>query len=121
MAIALSTHARVTTVWHENFWWIAPSYFVGAATSALAVTFVSHAGYWIAPITFAPLYLTYRTYNVYLGRMEDKQRHVQQRRQAEDAGLHGRRVTPGCRQCREQGRGDDAQPEHHEQPERPEP
>ena len=78
MAIALSTHARVTTVWHENFWWIAPSYFVGAATSALAVTFVSHAGYWIAPITFAPLYLTYRTYNVYLGRMEDKQRHVQQ-------------------------------------------
>jgi diguanylate cyclase (GGDEF)-like protein/putative nucleotidyltransferase with HDIG domain len=77
-AIALSTHARVTTVWHENFWWIAPSYFVGAATSALAVTFVNHAGYWIAPITFAPLYLTYRTYNVYLGRMEDKQRHVLQ-------------------------------------------
>jgi diguanylate cyclase (GGDEF)-like protein/putative nucleotidyltransferase with HDIG domain len=77
-AIALSTHTRVTTVWHDNFWWIAPSYFVGAATSALAVTFVNHAGYWIAPITFAPLYLTYRTYNVYLGRMEDKQRHVQQ-------------------------------------------
>jgi len=78
IAIALSTHKRVTTVWHDNFWWIAPSYFVGAATSALAVTFVNHAGYWIAPVTFAPLYLTYRTYNVYLGRMEDKQRHVQQ-------------------------------------------
>jgi hypothetical protein len=44
MATALSMHARVTTVWHENFWWIAPSYFVGAATSALAVTFVNHAG-----------------------------------------------------------------------------
>src|SRR5947207_811641 len=78
IAIALSTHKRVTTVWHDNFWWIAPSYFVGAATSALAVTFINHSGYWIAPISFVPLYLTYRTYNVYLGRMEDKQRHVQQ-------------------------------------------
>jgi diguanylate cyclase (GGDEF)-like protein/putative nucleotidyltransferase with HDIG domain len=77
-AIALATRERISTTWHNNFWWIAPSYFVGAATSALAVTFVQHAGYWIAPVTFVPLYLTYRTYNVYLGRMEDKQRHVQQ-------------------------------------------
>ena len=27
---------------------------------------------------FAPVYLTYRTYKVYLGRIEDEQRHVQQ-------------------------------------------
>ena len=37
-----------------------------------------HAGYWVAPLTFAPLYLTYRTYKVYMGRIEDEQRHVQQ-------------------------------------------
>jgi diguanylate cyclase (GGDEF)-like protein/putative nucleotidyltransferase with HDIG domain len=77
-AIALSTGERVTTVWHNNFWWIAPSYFVGAGTSGLAVTLVNYAGYWVAPLTFAPLYLTYRTYTVYLGRMDDKKRHVQQ-------------------------------------------
>ncbi len=77
-AIALSTRGRIATVWHDNFWWIAPSYFVGAGTSALAVTCVQYAGYWLAPIAFLPLYLTYRTYNVYLGRMEDRQRHVQQ-------------------------------------------
>ena len=40
--------------------------------------FVTHAGYWVAPLTFAPLYLTYRTYKVYMGRIEDEQRHVQQ-------------------------------------------
>ena len=40
--------------------------------------FVEHAGYWVAPLTFAPLYLTYRTYKVYMGRIEDEQRHVQQ-------------------------------------------
>src|SRR6202040_1630778 len=37
-----------------------------------------HAGYWLAPLTFAPLYLTYRTYKVYMGRIDDEQRHVLQ-------------------------------------------
>ena len=39
--------------------------------------FVDHGGYWMAPLAAAPLYLTYRTYKVYLGRIEDEQRHVQ--------------------------------------------
>jgi hypothetical protein len=77
-AIALSSRERVTTTWHRNFLWSAPSYFVGAGTAALAVSFVTHAGYWIAPLSFLPLYLTYRTYKVYMGRIEDQQRHVQQ-------------------------------------------
>jgi diguanylate cyclase (GGDEF)-like protein/putative nucleotidyltransferase with HDIG domain len=77
-AIALSTRANVFTTWNNNFLWSAPSYFVGAGTAAVAAALVSHAGYWIAPLTFAPLYLTYRTYKVYMGRIEDEQRHVQQ-------------------------------------------
>ena len=77
-AIALSSHERIATTWHTNFLWSAPSYFVGAGTAALAVSFMMHSGYWIAPLTFAPLYLTYRTYKVYMGRIEDQQRHVQQ-------------------------------------------
>ncbi|MBI4486738.1 MAG: HD-GYP domain-containing protein, partial [Acidobacteria bacterium] len=77
-AIALSTRERIVTTWHTNFLWSAPSYFVGAGTAALAAKYIEHAGYWIAPLTFAPLYLTYRTYKVYMGRIEDQQRHVQQ-------------------------------------------
>jgi diguanylate cyclase (GGDEF)-like protein/putative nucleotidyltransferase with HDIG domain len=77
-AIALSSRERIATTWHTNFLWSAPSYFVGAGTAAIAAWFVTHAGYWIAPLTFAPLYLTYRTYKVYMGRIEDQQRHVQQ-------------------------------------------
>jgi len=77
-AIALSTRANIVTTWNNNFLWSAPSYFVGAGSAALAASFVAHAGYWIAPLTFAPLYLTYRTYKVYMGRIEDEQRHVQQ-------------------------------------------
>ena len=77
-AIALTTRERIITTWQTNFLWSAPSYFVGAGTAALAAKYVTHAGYWIAPLTFAPLYLTYRTYKVYMGRIEDQQRHVQQ-------------------------------------------
>ena len=35
-------------------------------------------GYWMAALATAPVYLTYRTYKVYLGRIQDQQRHVQQ-------------------------------------------
>ncbi len=77
-AIALSTRTKILSTWNNNFLWSAPSYFVGAGSAALAASFVAHAGYWVAPLTFAPLYLTYRTYKVYMGRIEDEQRHVQQ-------------------------------------------
>src|SRR5437867_2383294 len=77
-AIALSTRTSIINTWQDNFLWSAPSYFVGAGSAALAASFVEHAGYWVAPLTFAPLYLTYRTYKVYMGRIEDQQRHVQQ-------------------------------------------
>src|SRR5712691_6081889 len=77
-AIALASRDNVAVVWNGNFLWSAPSYFVGALAAAVAATVVEQAGYWLAPLTFAPLYLTYRTYKVYMGRIEDEQRHVQQ-------------------------------------------
>jgi diguanylate cyclase (GGDEF)-like protein/putative nucleotidyltransferase with HDIG domain len=76
-AVALSTHQPIFSTWNNNFLWSAPSYFVGAGTAAVGAWFIVHAGYWL-PFTFAPIYLTYRTYKVYMGRIEDEQRHVQQ-------------------------------------------
>ncbi len=46
-------------------------------TAAGATWFVWHASYWL-PLTVAPVYLTYRTYKVYMGRIEDERRHAQQ-------------------------------------------
>ena len=77
-AIALSTRQKIARTWHTNFLWSAPSYFAGALVAALGATFVRDAGYWLAALTFAPLYLVYHTYKVYMGRVEDEQRHVQQ-------------------------------------------
>ena len=77
-AIGLSSKQSVARTWHTNFLWSAPSYFVGALMSAVGAYFVRSAGYGLAVLTFAPLYLVYRTYQIYMGRIEDKQRHVRQ-------------------------------------------
>jgi diguanylate cyclase (GGDEF)-like protein/putative nucleotidyltransferase with HDIG domain len=77
-AISLSTKQAVVRVWNENFLWSAPSYFVGALAAALGAWVIHLGGYWMALLATAPVYLTYRTYKVYLGRIQDQQRHVQQ-------------------------------------------
>ena len=86
-AIALATRQSVFTTWNNNFLWSAPSYFVGALTAAVATWAVANAGYWL-PLTFAPIYLTYKTYKVYMGRIEDQQRHVQQKNENKDGREH---------------------------------
>ena len=78
-AIALSTRQSILKVWNENFLWSAPSYFVGAGAAAVSTWLVAaHSVHWVLPLGAAPLYLTYRTYKVYLGRIEDEQRHVRE-------------------------------------------
>jgi diguanylate cyclase (GGDEF)-like protein/putative nucleotidyltransferase with HDIG domain len=77
-AIGLSIKQRIVRVWHDNFLWSAPSYFVGALAAAAAAWVMQRGGYAMAVLTSMPVYLLYRTYKVYLGRVQDEQRHVQE-------------------------------------------
>jgi diguanylate cyclase (GGDEF)-like protein/putative nucleotidyltransferase with HDIG domain len=78
-AIALSTRQSALKIWNENFLWSAPSYFVGAGAAALAVGVLNVVSVrWLLPLAAAPLYLTYRSYKMYLGRIDDEQRHVRE-------------------------------------------
>ena len=77
-AIGLSTRQSIVRVWNENFLWSAPSYFVGAGVAAFAASIIDRGGYYTASLLAAPVYLTYRTYKVYMGRIQDQQRHVAQ-------------------------------------------
>ena len=77
-AIALSTRSNVLPVWNENFLWSAPSYFVGAAVAAGVIVLLQMSTQWLVPLGIAPLYLTYRSYKIYLGRIEEEQRHVKE-------------------------------------------
>jgi diguanylate cyclase (GGDEF)-like protein/putative nucleotidyltransferase with HDIG domain len=78
VAIGLSTYQSIFAVWNENFLWSAPSYFVGAAVAVAAEWAFLGSGIWVALLLAAPLYLTYRTYKVYLGRIDDERRHVEE-------------------------------------------
>jgi diguanylate cyclase (GGDEF)-like protein/putative nucleotidyltransferase with HDIG domain len=78
VAIGLVTHESVFPVWNQNFLWSAPSYFVGAGIAACTQWAFQGTGIWLAWIALPPLYLMYRTYKVYLGRVEDEHRHVQE-------------------------------------------
>ncbi len=77
-AISLSTRQALVRVWNENFLWSAPSYFVGALAAAVGAWVIQLGGYWMAALAAAPVYTTYWAYRVYLGRIQDQQRHVQQ-------------------------------------------
>jgi diguanylate cyclase (GGDEF)-like protein/putative nucleotidyltransferase with HDIG domain len=78
VAIGLATHQPVLPVWNENFLWSAPSYFVGAVLAAASQWAFEGSGVVLAWVALPPLYFMYRTYKVYLGRVEDERRHVQE-------------------------------------------
>src|SRR5262249_28246527 len=58
-AIALSSRSAIVKTWYGNFLWSAPSYFVGAASVAIAESLVARFGLWVAPVTLAPLFVTF--------------------------------------------------------------
>jgi diguanylate cyclase (GGDEF)-like protein/putative nucleotidyltransferase with HDIG domain len=83
IAIALSTRQSLLKVWNENFLWSAPSYIVGATAAAMSAWAIMTSGPWLALLAIVPLAVTFYTYKVYLGRIDDERRHV-----AEMADLH---------------------------------
>jgi diguanylate cyclase (GGDEF)-like protein/putative nucleotidyltransferase with HDIG domain len=78
VAVSLATRQSFMAVWNQNFLWSAPSYFVGAGAAAIFTWGVMTSGVWLLLLASAPLYITYRTYKVYLGRIDDERRHVEE-------------------------------------------
>ena len=86
-AVGLSTEERVWKVWQSNFLWTAPSYVVGAGAAAGAAAAWAAGWGWLLPLAIAPVYLTFRSYRVYLDRIAAEQRHHE-----EMMRLHGQTV-----------------------------
>jgi len=74
--IALCTRRTVWRVWHDDFLWSVPSFIVAGTAGAAAAVVIQRGGAWFAILAVAPVYLTYRTYQVFLRRIEDERRHV---------------------------------------------
>ncbi len=77
-AVALTARQSPGQVWHDNFLWSSPAYFFGAVTAATLAVIIDRVGLWLVPLAGLPIYLSFRAYKVYLGRIETEQRQVAQ-------------------------------------------
>jgi len=84
-AIALSTNGAFLKTWRDDFLWSLASFLAAGTAGALAAIVVARGHQWTAVLLMAPIYLTYRTYRVFLGRLEDQIRHTDEVRAAERA------------------------------------
>ena len=75
-AIALSTGRSLVAVWRHDFLWSGVTFMVAGTAGALAAVVVDRGEHWLAVLLLAPVYLAYRTYGIFVGRLEDQQRHV---------------------------------------------
>ena len=74
--IAFSTGRSIVNVWREDFLWSGLTFMVAGTAGAAAAVVIDRGYHWIALLLLAPLYLTYKTYELFIGRLQDQQRHL---------------------------------------------
>jgi diguanylate cyclase (GGDEF)-like protein/putative nucleotidyltransferase with HDIG domain len=85
--IALTEIRPIRRVWLECYFWCFP-YYIGGAAVAWFATLLDKNINWQASLVLLPLvYFIYHSYKVYLQRLEDEKKHVE-----EMAGLHLRTI-----------------------------
>ena len=77
-AIALTTRRAPWAVWQSNFLWTAPSYYVGAGAAVASSILWQTQQWWLLPLAAAPVYLTFRSYRMYVERLESEERHKEE-------------------------------------------
>jgi diguanylate cyclase (GGDEF)-like protein/putative nucleotidyltransferase with HDIG domain len=85
--ISLTDHKSLKQIFVECYFWSFPYYLVGAAIAG-AIGWLDEAFNWETSLLVAPIiYVIYRSYRLYLGRLEAEKRHVE-----EMANLHLRTI-----------------------------
>ena len=77
-AIAFSSSRTFVETWRQDFLWSGASFMVAGSAGALAAVVVQRGEHWKAVLLIAPIYLTYRTYELFAGRLEDQKRHTEE-------------------------------------------
>jgi diguanylate cyclase (GGDEF)-like protein/putative nucleotidyltransferase with HDIG domain len=86
-AIALTERRSLRQVWRECYIWSFPYYLLGALIVAGASAVNRHFGWQTALLAVPVVYLVYRSYSLYIGRIDDEKKHAQ-----EMAALHLRTI-----------------------------
>jgi len=85
--IALTEGKQVGKVWRECYFWSFPYYLVGAAIAGLLAVAERYVGWQTSLLVLPVIYVIYRSYSLYLGRLEAEKKHVE-----EMAALHLRTI-----------------------------
>src|SRR6266446_4361319 len=85
--ISLTEHKSLRRIWSDCYFWSFPYYLVGAGVAGL-VSWLNRVVDWQTSFLILPaVYLIYRSYRVYLAKLEDEKGHVE-----EMANLHLRTI-----------------------------
>src|SRR5258707_3497122 len=76
--IGLTESKPVAKVWTESYLWSFPYYMVGAAIAGLVHFLNGHIGWQSSLLVLPPIFLMYRSYRLYLGKLETEKRHAEQ-------------------------------------------
>jgi putative nucleotidyltransferase with HDIG domain len=76
--IGLTEDKPIPTVWTTCYLWSFPYYMVGAAAAGLVNFLNRHVGWQSSLVVLPPIYLMYRSYRLYLGKLDAEKRHAEQ-------------------------------------------
>jgi signal transduction histidine kinase/CheY-like chemotaxis protein len=85
VAIGLSSGRPVWRVWCDDFLWSGASFMVAASAGAWAAVIIKRGELWVAVLMMAPVYVAYRTYQLFVGRLDLLERERSARASAEEA------------------------------------
>ena len=85
--ISLTEGKSVKQVWSECYFWSFPYYLVGAAIAGMVSLLSRQVGWQTSLLVLPVTYFIYRSYHLYLGRLEDEKKHAE-----EMASLHLRTI-----------------------------
>ncbi len=73
---AMARRMSVFRTWKENYVWTSLTFFAGASAAGLVYVFIRQLGVAAFAVCLPILAITYYSYRVYLGRVDDKNRHI---------------------------------------------
>ena len=85
--ISLTERRSLRKIWAECYFWSFPYYLVGAGVAGMMSWLHGFTDWQTSLLTLPVVYLIYRSYRLYLGKLEDEKRHVE-----EMADLHMRTI-----------------------------
>ncbi|HEV2400085.1 MAG TPA: HD domain-containing phosphohydrolase [Candidatus Sulfotelmatobacter sp.] len=75
--IGLTEDKPIRKVWGESHLWLLPYYMVGAAAAGLVHFLNGRIGWQSSLLVLPPIYLLYRSYRLYLGKLETEKKHAE--------------------------------------------